>query len=81
MNKPTVFVSSTIREMGDLRENVKALLKAQLGYDVLLSENEGSKPKTPIAQCRRWAKECDIFIAILGNSYGWIIPNLGISNI
>ncbi len=79
MNKPTVFISSTVKGMQEERAGIKELLENQLGYHILMSENEGSKPKTPIVQCRKWAKECDIFIAILGAQYGWIIPNLGIS--
>jgi len=79
MNKPTVFVSSTIKDMQEVRASVKELLENKLGYHVLMSEHEGSKPKTPIEQCRKWARECDIFIAILGHSYGWVIPGLGIS--
>jgi len=79
MDKPTVFVSSTIEEMRSTRLVVRKLLEQDLGYHVLMSEYEGSKPKKPIAQCKKWAKECDIFISILGVKYGWIIPGAGMS--
>jgi hypothetical protein len=79
MNKPTLFISSTVKDVQEVRASVKALLENKLGYHILMSEHEGSKPKTPIEQCRKWAKECDIFIAIIGHSYGWVIPHLGIS--
>ena len=79
MNKPTVFVSSTIEGMQSTRLAVRDLLEQKLGYHVLMSEYEGSKPKRPVAQCKKWAKECDIFISVLGDKYGWIIPRLGIS--
>ena len=52
---------------------------ADLGYEVIISENEGSKPRASFAQCKKWARECDIFIAILGNSYGFTINKVGIS--
>lgn len=79
MNKPTVFVSSTIEGMQTTRQVVRELLEQGLGYHVLMSEYEGSKSKRPIAQCKKWANECDIFISILGDKYGWTIPRLGIS--
>jgi len=79
MNKPTVFISSTIEGMQSTRQDVRDLLEQDLGYHVLMAEYEGSKTKRPIAQCKKWAKDCDIFISILGNKYGWIIPRLGIS--
>lgn len=79
MNKPTLFISSTVKDVQEVRASVKDLLENKLGYHILMSEHEGSKPKTPIEQCRKWAKECDIFIAIIGHSYGWVIPHLGIS--
>jgi hypothetical protein len=79
MNRPTVFVSSTIEGMQLTRQAVKDLFEQKLGYDVLMSEYEGSKPQKPIALCKKWAKECDVFISILGAKYGWIIPRQGIS--
>jgi hypothetical protein len=79
MNKPTLFISSTVKDVQEVRASVKDLLENKLGYHILMSEHEGSKPKTPIEQCRKWANECDIFIAIIGHSYGWVIPHLGIS--
>jgi hypothetical protein len=79
MNKPFVFVSSIVDGMQETRSLVKDFIENQLGYNVVLSENEGSKAKTPVAQCKIWSKECDIFIAILGERYGWVIPRLGIS--
>jgi hypothetical protein len=79
MMKPLVFVSSTIEGMRDIRSQVKQFLEQQLGYEVVMSEYEGSKPLTPLAQCRRWAKDCDFFIAILGQNYGWMTPTTGIS--
>lgn len=79
MNKPTVFISSTIEGMQSTRQVVRDLLGKDLGYNVLMSEYEGSKPKRPIEQCKKWAKECDIFISIIGHDYGWIIPDLNLS--
>jgi len=79
MNRPTIFVSSTVEGMKTTRQVVREFLENSLGYHVLMSEYEGSKSKRPIAQCKKWAKDCDLFISILGDKYGWIIPELGIS--
>ncbi len=79
MEKPLVFVSSVVAGMESTRSLVRKLLQQNLGYEVVLSEGEGSKPRTLLAQCKKWARECDIYIGILGGRYGWIIPRLGIS--
>ncbi len=79
MAKPVVFVSSTVNCMRETRSLIRRLLKKELGYHVIVSENAGSKPISPVAQCRKWARDCDIFIAILGDTYGSIIKRLGIS--
>lgn len=79
MEKPLVFVSSAVAGMRNTRALVQKLLQQDLGYEVVLSEGEGSKPRTPLTQCKKWARECDIYIGILGNKYGSIVPKLGIS--
>jgi hypothetical protein len=65
--------------METTRMLVGKLLERDLGYDVVLSESEGSKSRTPLAQCKRRARECDIYIGILGYRYGWVIPRARIS--
>jgi len=79
VKKPFVFVSSVVSGMENTRMLVGKLLEQDLGYDVVLSEGEGSRSRTPLAQCKRWARECDIYIGILGHRYGWVIPRAGIS--
>lgn len=79
MGKPLVFVSSVVAGMENTRSLVRNLLQQSLRYEVVLSEGEGSKPRTPLAQCKKWARECDIYIGVLGDRYGWIVPRLGIS--
>ena len=79
MEKPFVFISSTISGMEQTRSHVKRLIEKQLGYRVIISENEGSKSRTPVNQCRKWARECNIYIAILGYRYGWIVPRASLS--
>lgn len=79
MEKPFVFVSSAIGGMKQVRSRVRKLLEQDLSYRVIISENEGSKSRTPINQCKRWARNCDIYIAILGYRYGWIVPRTSMS--
>lgn len=79
MSKPMVFVSSVVSGMEKTRSVVQDLIGKDLGYDVVASECEGSKTRTPMAQCRKWARECDIYIGILGERCGWVVPRLGIS--
>lgn len=79
MEKPLIFVSSVVVGMERTRSLVQKLLQQDLGYEVVLSESKGSKSRTPLAQCKKWAGECDIYIGILGDRHGWIVPRLGIS--
>ncbi len=79
MGKPIVFVSSVVAGMESARSLAQKLLQQDLGYEVVISEGEGSKSRAPFAQCKKWARECDIYIGILGDKYGWIVPRLGIS--
>lgn len=79
MKKPFVFVSSTVSGMESLRSSVKQLIEDELGYDVVISEVEGSKTRAPIKQCKKWSRECDIYIGIFSDKYGAIIPNQGVS--
>ena len=65
--------------MEQIRSRVRKLIEQELGYKVVISENEGSKPRTPVSQCKRWARDCDIYIAILGYRYGWIVPRASVS--
>jgi len=79
MSKPVVLISSVVGGMESIRVLVQRLIREDLGYDTVVSEYEGSKPITPIVQCKKWARNCDIYVGILGERYGWTVPSLGIS--
>jgi len=79
MSKPMVFVSSTIKDMRTARSIIKKLFVDDYHYDVIISEDEGSKVRSSLAQCKKWARDCDIFIAVMGENYGFIPKKLGIS--
>jgi hypothetical protein len=65
--------------MQEERSLIKQLFNNYLSYEVIVSEDEGSKPRSSFTQCKKWSKECDVFIAIIGNNYGFTINKLGIS--
>lgn len=72
-------MSSTVKGMQEERSLTKKLFNDDLRYEVIVSEDEGSKSRSSFAQCKKWARDCDIFIAIIGNNYGFAIKKLGIS--
>lgn len=72
--QPTVFVSSTCYDLKQIRNDIRAFFKDQLGYEVLLSEYD-SFPLDPnlttIDNCLRAVDErADIFVLIVGCRYG-----------
>lgn len=72
--QPTVFVSSTCYDLKQIRNDIRAFFKDQLGYEVLLSEY-GSFPLNPnlktVDNCLRVVDErADIFVLIVGCRYG-----------
>jgi Domain of unknown function (DUF4062) len=50
-----------------------------IGFETLLSERAGSAAAAPEAWCEAAARECDLFVLLLGPEYGWVIPHLGVS--
>ncbi len=72
------MVSSTIAGMEADRARAAGTLEA-IGFETLLSERAGSAAAAPEAWCEAAARECDLFILLLGPQYGWVIPHHGIS--
>jgi hypothetical protein len=77
---PRVFLSSTIRDLGDLRSAIRYLLE-QLGFEVLTSETsdfphdlEGDAWKAALAPIDL----ADYFVLLIGRRAGWLTPD-GIS--
>lgn len=79
--KPRVFLSSTIRDLADLRSAIKFWLE-DYGFEVLASE----WPDFPHALDREAIEAalkpiggCDYYILLVGTKVGTVIPDLGIS--
>ena len=72
------MISSTIAGMEADRARAAETLEA-IGFETLLSERAGSAAEAPEAWCEAAARECDLFILLLGPQYGWVIPHRGMS--
>lgn len=76
LRKPSIFVSSTCFDLKQIRADIKTFIENDLGYDVLLSEQE-SFPINPnistIDNCLNAVTErADILVLIVGGRYGSI---------
>ena len=82
MAKPTVFVSSTVHDLRDMRSAIQYWLE-ELGYDVLLNE----APNFPVAAdlnsydaCIETVKKADYCIVLIGSrAGGWYDKDKGIT--
>lgn len=72
MARPRVFVSSTYYDLRHLRSSIENFID-QLGYEPVLSEKDSIAylPDAPLDEsCYREARNCDIFVLIVGGRYG-----------
>src|ERR1700733_14975476 len=73
----SVFVSSTLQELGAERQAAAAAI-TQLRLTPVLFEL-GARPYPPRDLYRAYLDQSDVFIGISGESYGWIGPGMEIS--
>lgn len=69
---PKVFVSSTVRDLGDLRSAIRYTLNSQ-GFTVHLSEASDfnvSGERTAIEECFNNIRACDCYILVIGSRRG-----------
>ena len=72
MNKPAVFISSTVYDFRDLRSALKFWLE-ELGYEVMLSEfNDFTKPldENSYTACIKAIERASYFILLIGARTG-----------
>lgn len=78
---PTVFLSSTLYDLQQVRANIRDFVEDDLGYRCLASEMN-SFPTDPdadtIENCRRRVEQdADIFVLVIGGRYGSVPEPLG----
>jgi hypothetical protein len=73
-----VMISSTVNDLHQERDAAERAIRA-LHLDRFRAETFGSLPHTPRKVCESLAKECDLFILIIGQRYGYVIEPEGIS--
>lgn len=69
--KPLVFISST-SDMEAERQALAAELRPV--YDLYLFEEDRARGASPEARCRAQIEGCDVFVGVLGGSYGSPFP-------
>jgi hypothetical protein len=68
-----VFISSTMEDLQPERDAVEKALR-ELGLTVLRAESFGSPGLSSNEQCMRIARDCDLYIGIIGLRFGWAPP-------
>lgn len=75
-NKPTVFLSSTCYDLGQIRLNLRDFLEDQLGYEVMMSEQSSfpiDPDKSTLDNCLGIVRDrADILVLVIGGRYGSI---------
>lgn len=66
------FLSSTFKDLEPYRAAVIARLRRLDGVEVRCMEDFGSRAGSPKEFCLREARECDLFIGVIGHLYGFI---------
>jgi hypothetical protein len=77
----SLFISSTIRDMHFLRETLANRIEHELGYHIKMSESITFDwtSEDIIKSCLREVMNTDIYVLIVGNRAGAVIPEQGIS--
>lgn len=69
----SVFVSSVIRGMGDVRAAAREAIES-LGLRPIMAETHGADPSSPQRAMLREVAEADCFLLLLGERYGEVGP-------
>jgi hypothetical protein len=77
----SLFISSTIRDMHFVRQTLSHRIEVQLGHQVKLSESISFDwtSEDIVKSCLREVEHADIYVLIIGNQTGAVIPDQGIS--
>jgi predicted ATPase len=77
--RPRVFVSSTLEELGAERRAARAAIE-QLRLAPVMFES-GARPHPPQDVYRAYLAQSDIFVGIYWQRYGWVGPGMTISGL
>ena len=72
---PTVFISSTIEDLGDHREKAKDAANRAEFLPVLSQYFPASQHKRALDLCLERAAQADVLVAIVGHRYGFVPPD------
>ena len=75
-----VFVSSTIKECAAERAVVRDAIRA-INHEPILFEDIGARPHPPRELYEARLEISQIFVGIYRESYGWIAPDMDVSEI
>src|SRR5438094_351624 len=78
MERLKVFVSSMQTDLQAERDGVQAVIEG-LGHGCLRAETYDSPGVSPEEACRQMARDCDIYVGIFGERYGFKPKHLAIS--
>src|SRR4051794_34681491 len=78
MKRLRVMISSTIEDLKPERDAVDRAIR-HFRFQRFRSELVGSLARSSREVCDELAKECDLYVLIVGRRYGWIVPDLNIS--
>src|SRR5690349_20803511 len=73
-----IMISSTIEDLRAERQAADDAIE-HFQFERFRSETLGSLSRAPEEVCDEMARECDLYVLIIGERYGWVIPHLGIS--
>lgn len=69
-----IFLSSTFRDLAEYRSAAGEMLRS-LGHDILGSDDDAASGEPPFETSLKNVEICDVFVAIIGWTYGYIPPD------
>jgi len=72
------MISSTVEDLAEERAAVERVIR-DFHFERFRSESMGSFARSAREVCEQAARDCDVFVLLLGPRYGWVIPDLDIS--
>jgi hypothetical protein len=77
-SKPSVFLSSTCYDLGQLRVDLGTFIERDLGYTAMMSEHPSfpiDPDTTTIENCRRRVdQDADVLVLVVGARHGTVDP-------